>query len=88
MKSRSSDYTETESKRLPALENFIAKDYNGRIKPYIIWDNENQIIVGYFTLITTFMIVKMNEETDPEHIQEKDVEKIIPYVELEHFACI
>lgn len=75
-----------ECKRLPALENFIAKDYNGRIKLYIIWDNENQIIVGYFTLITTCMIVKMNEETNPEHIQEKDVEKIIPCVELEHFA--
>ncbi|MDD6324901.1 MAG: hypothetical protein PUA72_04840 [Lachnospiraceae bacterium] len=72
--------------RVTALENFIVKDYNGRIKPYIVWDTSNQIIIGYFTLITTCLIIKPYEKTDPEHTQEKDVEKIIPCVELEHFA--
>ena len=32
------------------------------------------------------MIDKPYEKSNPEHIQEKDVEKIIPCVELEHFA--
>lgn len=72
--------------RVPALEKFIAEDYNGRIKPYIVWDASSEIIIGYFTLITTCMIIKPYEETEPEHIQEKDVEKIISCVELEHFA--
>lgn len=72
--------------RVSALEYFITNAYNGRIKPYIVWDNNFQMIVGYFTLITTCMIVKPYEETEPEHTQEKDVEKIISCVELEHFA--
>ena len=73
-------------KRVPALENFIAKEYNGRIKPYIVWDTNNWLIIGYFTLITTCMLIKPYETTEPEHVQEKDVEKIISCVELEHFA--
>ncbi len=72
--------------RVPALENFISKDYNGRIKPYIVWDVEANMIVGYFTLITTCMLIKPYAETEPEHVQEKDVEKIISCIELEHFA--
>lgn len=72
--------------RVPALEYFLTKDYNGRIKPYIVWDDSKNIIVAYFTLITTCMILKPYEKTDPEHIKEKDVEKIISCVELEHFA--
>ena len=72
--------------RVPALEYFLTRDYNGRIKPYIVWDDSKNIIVAYFTLITTCMILKPYEETDPEHTKEKDVEKIISCIELEHFA--
>lgn len=72
--------------RVPALEYFLTRDYNGRIKPYIVWDDSKNIIVAYFTLITTCMILKPYEKTDPEHIKEKDVEKIISCIELEHFA--
>ena len=72
--------------RVPALEYFLTRDYNGRIKPYIVWDDSKNIIVAYFTLITTCMILKPYEKTDPEHTKEKDVEKIISCIELEHFA--
>lgn len=72
--------------RVPALEYFLTRDYNGRIKPYIVWDDCKNIIVAYFTLITTCMILKLYEKTDPEHTKEKDVEKIISCIELEHFA--
>ena len=72
--------------RVPALEYFLTRDYNGRIKPYIVWDDSKNIIVAYFTLITTCMILKPYEITDPEHTKEKDVEKIISCIELEHFA--
>ena len=72
--------------RVPALEYFLTRDYNGRIKPYIVWDDSKNIIVAYFTLITTCMILKPYEKTDPEHNKEKDVEKIISCIELEHFA--
>lgn len=72
--------------RVPALEYFLTKDYNGRIKPYIVWDDSKNIIVAYFTLITTCMILKPYEKTDLEHTKEKDVEKIISCIELEHFA--
>lgn len=72
--------------RVLALQKFIAEDYNGRIKPYIVWDAEKEIIVGYFTLLASCMIIRPYEETKPEHTQEKDVEKIIPCIELEHFA--
>ena len=72
--------------RVPALEYFLTRDYNGRIKPYIVWDDSKNIIVAYFTLITTCMILKQYEKTDPEHTKEKDVEKIISCIELEHFA--
>ena len=72
--------------RVPALEYFLTRDYNGRIKPYIVWDDSKNIIVAYFTLITTCMILKPYEQTDPEHTKEKDVEKIISCIELEHFA--
>lgn len=72
--------------RVPALEYFLTRDYNGRIKPYIVWDDSKNIIVAYFTLITTCMILKPYEKTDPEHAKEKDVEKIISCIELEHFA--
>lgn len=72
--------------RAPALQDFITNEYNGRIKPHIVWDNDRKIVIGYFTLITTCMIDKPYEKSDPEHIQEKDVEKIIPCIELEHFA--
>lgn len=72
--------------RVPALEYFLTRDYNGRIKPYIVWDDSKNIIVAYFTLITTCMILKSYEKTDPEHTKEKDVEKIISCIELEHFA--
>lgn len=72
--------------RVPALERFLTVDYNGRIKPYIVWDTSNQMIIGYFTLITTCMLIKPYEDEDSEYTQEKRVEKIIPCVELEHFA--
>lgn len=72
--------------RVPALEYFLTRDYNGRIKPYIVWDDSKNIIVAYFTLITTCMILKPYEKTDLEHTKEKDVEKIISCIELEHFA--
>lgn len=72
--------------RVPALEYFLTRDYNGRIKPYIVWDDSKNIIVAYFTLITTCMILKPYEKTDPEHTKEKYVEKIISCIELEHFA--
>ncbi len=72
--------------RVPALEYFLTRDYNGRIKPYIVWDDSKNIIVAYFTLITTCMILKPYEKTDPENTKEKDVEKIISCIELEHFA--
>lgn len=72
--------------RVPALEYFLTRDYNGRIKPYIVWDDSKNIIVAYFTLITTCMILKPYEKTDPEHTKEKDGEKIISCIELEHFA--
>lgn len=72
--------------RVPALEYFLTRDYNGRIKPYIVWDDCKNIIVAYFTLITTCMILKPYEKTDPEHTKKKDVEKIISCIELEHFA--
>lgn len=72
--------------RVPALEYFLTRDYNGRIKPYIVWDDSKNIIVAYFTLITTCMILKPYEKTDPEHTKEKGVEKIISCIELEHFA--
>lgn len=72
--------------RVPALEYFLTRDYNGRIKPYIVWDDSKNIIVAYFTLITTCMILKPYEKTDPEHTKEKDAEKIISCIELEHFA--
>jgi hypothetical protein len=72
--------------RVQSLQDFLTKDYNGIIKPYIIWDNEYKIIVGYFTLIATCMISSVYEETKPNHYQEKDVERIIPCVELQHFA--
>ncbi len=72
--------------RVPALEYFLTRDYNGRIKPYIVWDDSKNIIVAYFTLITTCMILKPYEKTDSEHTKEKDVEKIISCIELEHFA--
>lgn len=72
--------------RVPALEYFLTRDYNGRIKPYIVWDDSKNIIVAYFTLITRCMILKPYEKTDPEHTKEKDVEKIISCIELEHFA--
>lgn len=72
--------------RVPALEYFLTRDYNGRIKPYIVWDDSKNIIVAYFTLITTCMILKPYEKTDPEHTKENDVEKIISCIELEHFA--
>lgn len=72
--------------RVPALEYFLTRDYNGRIKPYIVWDDSKNIIVAYFTLITTCMILKPYEKIDPEHTKEKDVEKIISCIELEHFA--
>lgn len=72
--------------RVPALEYFLTRDYNGRIKPYIVWDDSKNIIVAYFTLITTCMILKPYEKTDHEHTKEKDVEKIISCIELEHFA--
>lgn len=72
--------------RVPALEYFLTRDYNGRIKPYIVWDDSKNIIVAYFTLITTCMILKPYKKTDPEHTKEKDVEKIISCIELEHFA--
>ena len=72
--------------RVPSLQDFITKDYNGRIKPYIVWDTNNQIIIGYFTLITTCLISEPYENSAPEHTQEKDVKKIIPCIELEHFA--
>ena len=72
--------------RVPALEYFLTRDYNGRIKPYIVWDDSKNIIVAYFTLITTCMILNPYEKTDPEHTKEKDVEKIISCIELEHFA--
>ena len=63
--------------RVPALENFIVRDYNGQKKPYIVWNTDIQMIVGYFTLITTCMVIKPYEKANPEHTQEKDVEKII-----------
>lgn len=72
--------------RVPALENFIVRDYNGQKKPYIVWNTDIQMIVGYFTLITTCMVIMPYEKANPEHTQEKDVEKIISCVELEHFA--
>lgn len=40
------------------------------------------MIVGYFTLITTCMVIKPYEKANPEHTQEKDVKKIISCVEL------
>ena len=72
--------------RVPALEYFLTRDYNGRIKPYIVWDDSKNIIVAYFTLITTCMILKPYEKTDPEHNKEKKIKKIISCIELEHFA--
>lgn len=72
--------------RVPALQDFITKDYNGIIKPYIIWDNEYKIIAGYFTLITTCMISSVYGEERQNHYQEKDVESIVPCIELQHFA--
>jgi hypothetical protein len=71
--------------RVPYLQDFLA-NYNGSIKPYIIWDNEYNIIVGYFTLITTCMFSSAYEKSNPEHIHEKDVKGIIPCVEIQHFA--
>ena len=44
--------------RAPALQDFITNEYNGRIKPHIVWDNDRKIVIGYFTLITTCMIDK------------------------------
>jgi hypothetical protein len=55
-------------KRVPFLQDFLAKDYNGTVKPYIIWDNEFNIIVGYFTLIATCMVYSVHEHSNPEHI--------------------
>lgn len=48
--------------RVPALENFILRDYNGQKKPYIVWNTDIQMIVGYFTLITTCMVIKPYEK--------------------------
>lgn len=77
---------EFKCERVPALQDFLTKDYNGRIKPYIVWDTNNKMLIGYFTLITSCMIIRPYEKTESEHIQEKDVEKIISCIELEHFA--
>lgn len=61
--------------RVPALENFIVRDYNGQKKPYIVWNTDIQMIVGYFTLITTCMVIKPYEKANPEHTQRRMLKK-------------
>jgi hypothetical protein len=78
--------SEFQCARVPSLQDFLVKDYNGMIKPYIVWDNEYKIIVGYFTLITSCMFCPSKNQNAEEHFREKDVNRIIPCVELQHFA--
>lgn len=61
--------------RVPALEYFLTRDYNGRIKPYIVWDDSKNIIVAYFTLITTCMILKPYEKLILSILKKKTLKK-------------
>jgi len=75
-----------ECKRLPSLKKFIENEVSGTCKPYVVYDIKEKIIVGYFTLVSSCMI-EADEQEDVRLVdREKDVLKILPSIEIEHFA--
>lgn len=73
--------------QVPALERYLRENCWRMYKPYIVFDESKEVIVGYFTLTTSSMVVPLEEDG---FIEENDDKKyanhIIPCVEIEHFA--
>ena len=76
--------------RVPGLQYFIRNDavnddnYNA-VRLYFIYDIEVNTLIGFYTLSSSCMIRKANDETKEEKF-EKLVSKIVPCVEIHHFA--
>ena len=71
-------------KRVPELERFIKEDSLRHITPYIVYDDKAEMIVGYFTLATSCMVlVDKIYDTQKHEIQ---VDSMLPCVEIEHFC--
>lgn len=80
-------------KRVLGLQKFIRDDAinadnNNDIRLYIIYDKEIKMLVGFYTLSPTCMIRKMESEKETSEALEfeKLVSKVVPCIEIEHFA--